>query len=199
MPIRIQDGKLLYHVTAVENLENIFKHGLLSRKDADSKKLLEINIADQEIIKKRKELGILQYVPFHFYEKTPFTGKILKKYSGTTFCIIAIRRKTAKDNNFKICTAHPLSQNPIAEVLDYEEGFHKIDWENAEKRDYDDPISKNACMAECLAVSPVMPKDFHAIFVADKQTEDHVRLIVSKILKERYNFKISTNESFFKV
>ena len=76
MPIRIQDGKLLYHVTAVENLENIFKHGLLSRTDAISKKLLKVNIADHEIIEKRKELGILQYVPFHFYEKTPFTWTI---------------------------------------------------------------------------------------------------------------------------
>ena len=81
MAKKIQDGKLLYHLTAIKNLKSIFKHGLLSREDADSKKLLEINIADQEIIKKRKELGILQYVPFHFYEKTPFTGKILKKYS----------------------------------------------------------------------------------------------------------------------
>ena len=67
MAKRIQDGKLLYHVTAVENLENIFSNGLCSRENALSKGRLKVDIADPEIIEKRKELNILQYVPFHFF------------------------------------------------------------------------------------------------------------------------------------
>ena len=51
----IKDGKLLYHLTAIDNLENIFNNGLLSRKDALDKKLIRSDIADYEIIKKRKE------------------------------------------------------------------------------------------------------------------------------------------------
>ena len=69
MAKRIQDGKLLYHVTAVENLENIFKNNLLSREDALSKNLLKVDIANSEIILKRKELNILNYIPFHFFEQ----------------------------------------------------------------------------------------------------------------------------------
>lgn len=36
MAKRIQDGKLLYHMTAIENLESIFKYGLLSRIDVNN-------------------------------------------------------------------------------------------------------------------------------------------------------------------
>ncbi len=50
MARRIQDGKLLYHITAIENLETIFKYGLLSRTDAANENLLKVDIADSEII-----------------------------------------------------------------------------------------------------------------------------------------------------
>ena len=64
MAKRIQDGKLLYHVTAVENLENIFKNNLLSREDALSKNLLKVDIANSEIILKRTKYFKLYSVSF---------------------------------------------------------------------------------------------------------------------------------------
>ena len=90
-----------------------------------------------------------------------------------------------------------MSQNPIAEVLDYEDGFCKINWENAEKRDYDDSVSKNACMAECLAVSPVKPEDFFTIYIADNNTKDYVEFLATNILGN-YKFYIDVNPSISK-
>lgn len=197
MAKRIQDGKLLYHVTAVENLENIFNNGLCSRENALSKGILKVDIADPEIIEKRKELNILQYVPFHFFEPTAFTGAVFNDNPEKAFCSITILRTLAKQQNFKICTAHPLSQDPIAEVLDYEEGFNAINWEKAEERNYSDPVSKNACMAECLAVSPVKTDDFFTIYVANEDTKSYVEHIASKILGN-YMFHVDINQSFSK-
>lgn len=187
---KVQEGKLLYHITALENMESIFKEGILSRVDVNKKRLLQKDVADSEIIQKRKSLDILKYVPFHFFEKTPFTGTVFNNYTDTTFCTITIHRDFAKRSKFKICTAHPLSKNPKAEVFDYDEGFVAIDWDSLEKRDYNDEKSKNVCMAECLAISPVLPKDFHAVYVPTEKTKQIVEELANKILGT-YRFHIN--------
>lgn len=197
MARRIQDGKLLYHITAIENLETIFKYGLLSRTDAANENLLKVDIADSEIIEKRKELGILNYVPFHFFEPTAFTGTVFNNNPEKSFCSITILRSFAQEKNFKICTAHPLSQNPIPEVLDYKDGFNSINWNKAEERNYNDSVSKNACMAECLAVFPVRPDDFFTIYVPNENTKSYVEHIASEIIGN-YLFYIDVNSSFSK-
>ena len=197
MAKRIQDEKLLYHVTAVENLENIFKYNLLSREDALSKNLLKVDIADSEIINKRKELNILNCIPFHFFEPTAFTGAVFYNNPDKAFCSITILRTLAKEQNFRICTAHPHSTDPIPQIFDYSIGFKSINWDKAEERNYSDSISKNACMAECLAESPVKTEDFFTIYVANKDTKNYVEHIASKILGN-YMFYIDENQSFSK-
>lgn len=197
MAKRIQDGKLLYHITAIENLESIFKYGLLSRLNVNDRNLLKVDIADSEIIEKRKELDILKYVPFHFFEPTAFIGAVFNNNPDKSFCSITILRTLASEKNFKICTAHPLSKNPIPEVLDYKKGFDSINWNKAETRNYDDSVSKNACMAECLAVSPVSSNDFFTIYVANENTKSYVDYIASEIIGN-YQFYIDVNPSFSK-
>lgn len=193
MATKVKEGKLLYHVTALENMESILRNGLLSRTDVESKGMLQKDVADSKIIKKRKSLKILDYVPFHFFEPTAFTGNIFENHSDTTFCTIAIRREFAQRSNFKICTAHPLSKNPQAEVLDYEDGFAAIDWDALEKRDYHNEESKNAGMAECLAISPVLPENFQSIHVPTEEVKQKVEELASKILTD-YHFFIDIDE-----
>jgi hypothetical protein len=193
MAQRIQDGKLFYHVTALENLPSIFENGLMSRADVLASNLLKTDVADEEIIEKRKELGILEYVPFHFFEPTAFTGAVFNAHPDKSFCSITITRAFAQKQGFKICTAHPLSRNPKAQILDYNEGISAIDWDKAEERDYDDEESKNSCMAECLATSPVKPEDFFIIFVPNEKTKTHVeRLAIAKL--GFYTFDIIINQ-----
>lgn len=192
MAKRIQDGQLFYHVTALRNLEGIFKYGLLSRPDAIEQGLLKTDIADTEIIAKRRDLNILQYVPFHFFEPTAFSGAVFKDHPFDVFCSITIRRTFARNHGFKICTAHPLSHNPVAEIMDYEEGMRSINWEKAEERNFHDDISKNACMAECLAVSPVKPSDFSIIFVPDDNAYRYVDNLAKQIIGN-YLFDIIIN------
>lgn len=189
----IQEQELLYHVTALDNLESILRNGLLSRKDVEIKELGSnlVDIADPEIIKKRKELGIFQFVPFHFFEPTAFTGAIFKSHPEESFCCITIKRTKAKEKNFKICTAHPLS--PLAKVLDYDEGMKTIDWNKMNLRDYSDEESKLICMAECLATSPVKPEDFFNIFVPNKEIEVKVKKLVDEIFPINSPFFININ------
>jgi hypothetical protein len=197
MAKRIQEGKLFYHVTAVDNLPSIFEHGLRSRVDVLSSSLLKTDVADKDIIEKRQKLGILEYVPFHFFEPTAFTGAVFDAHPDKSFCSITITRTFAQEQGFKICTAHPLSHNPEAQVLDYNKGINAIDWDKAEERDYDDEESKNSCMAECLAISPVLPKDFFSIFVPDEETKTYVETLAKEKLGT-YCFHININPTISK-
>ena len=192
MPKRIKEGKLLYHITALDNIQSIFENGLHSRSTMPNPEFLKTDVAREDIIGKRRELGILDYVPFHFFVPTPFAGAVFKAHPDKTFCTIAITRNLAQERGFPICTAHPLSLSPKAEVLPYDEGFERIDWEAAERRDYKDETSKNACMAECLATSPVQPEDFCLIFVPDIQIQSVVERLAEETLG-RYSFDIAIN------
>lgn len=51
-------GKLLYHLTKLDNLESIIKYGLLPRKKVIEQKINFGDIANPEIISKRTELGL---------------------------------------------------------------------------------------------------------------------------------------------
>lgn len=59
-----KDSKLLYNLTALENLDTIFQKGLLSRA-ALSDEVFE-DVADAEILNSRQAHGLEQFVPFHF-------------------------------------------------------------------------------------------------------------------------------------
>ena len=81
---------LLYQIYKV-----FLKKELFSRADVDKNHIEKKDIADTEIIARRKELGILEYVPFHFYEKTAFTGSVYDANPDIAFCTITILREYA--------------------------------------------------------------------------------------------------------
>ena len=70
MATLIQNQKLLYHLTALDNIESILRNGLMPRKQAKE----FIDVAEQDIINFRNENGISHYIPFHFFKGTPFAG-----------------------------------------------------------------------------------------------------------------------------
>lgn len=187
-----KNKQLLYHVTALDNLESILQYGILSRFDLEKKsdigketqnkeeKLLKTDVANDEIIQKRRKLGILNSVPFHFFEPTPFTYCIRHEHPGTTFVAIAIKRDiAAKDEKVKVSTRHPLS--PESKILSYAEGIEKVDWD-AMGGDYNNEECKSTSMAECLFPSPVDPNFFYCIFVPDEESKN-----VVESLKESVN------------
>lgn len=136
-------------------MHNILKEGLLPRSMLQDFK----DIADQEIIKERKAYNLEKYVPFHWFAKNPFDGRVQVDRPNDKFVLIAVSRDLARRNNWKIIPQHPLSQNEL-QLLDYQEGFEKINWETMNKRDYSDAECKRICMSECLSPGAVPVNDF---------------------------------------
>lgn len=165
----IRSQKLLYHLTALQNLPSIFAHGLLPR--ADLRRFLDV--ADSEIIAKRRASGLDKYVPFHWFARNPFDGVVQRARSRERFALIAVHRDLARAENWKVVPWHPLAAE-APRVLDYVSGFDAINWSMMNRRDYRDAECKSVCMAECLAPTAVAPKKFYAVFVADEEAANEV-------------------------
>lgn len=170
-----ENGKLLYHLTDIKNLESILAGGLKPRSELES----FTDVADSEILVKRKKLKLEEQVPFHFFGGGPFDGGVQLANKDSQYVLITVRREHAKANKWKIIPSHPLSDEGI-ELMDYEEGFAAIDWAKMNERDYTEQESKNACMAECLSPNAVTSNRFLSIFVKDASVESKVNKLLKK-------------------
>ncbi|MBA9079812.1 DarT ssDNA thymidine ADP-ribosyltransferase family protein [Rufibacter quisquiliarum] len=186
-----KEGKLLYHLTALQNLEGIFASGLQPRGAIST----FYNVADQEILGHRQEFGLDAYVPFHFFAPTPFAGAVQLKDPHTDFAYITIRRDTAKALSFNIIPSHPL--NYKSQPLSYDDGILSIDWDTMALRDYNSNDCKEVCMAECISNKPVNPNDFNCIYVKTEDNKKWVEDLYLKITNQKPRFFVSVLPNIF--
>lgn len=172
-------GKLIYHLTKLSNLDSILEHGLLPRKTMIDNGLSFSDVANQDIVSKRTELGLDIYIPFHFHPYSSFDVAVKNTYSDDNFIYICISRVAAESKKFKILHRHPLNIGEC-EVLDYANGFDAIDWETMHSKGRDDDYAKKVKMAECLTNIIIPVASFQSIYVKDNDT----KLIVEEKLSE---------------
>ena len=178
-----KDGKLLYHLTALKNLESIISQGLQPRKQIKN----FFNVADKEILKDREKYDLSLYTPFHFFSKSPFSGVVQLTYPDEEFVYIAITRDLAKSNKFKVIPSHPLSYQ--SDPLEWEVGIKSIDWDLMAERNYNNARCKEVCMAEAIFYGTVPKECFNSIYVKSENTEKKVNQLLNK-----YNYqKIHVN------
>lgn len=191
MPIK--NKKLLYHFTSLNNIEDILINGLLPRKQAGDFD----DVADPEIIDFREENGLNDYVPFHYFAKNPFDGRVQINHPGKNFIYICVNRIFAKNRNFRIIPMHPIAMGENIFLYDYDEGFEVIEWDVMEKRDYLDEHCKHICMAECLSDRVVYPHEFSCIFVKDDNIKNYIQQVTNKMLG-KIPFMITVNANMFR-
>lgn len=122
-----KEGKLLYHLTELKNLESIIDSGLVPRKILRENTVTFGDVADPEIIRKREVLGLDEYIPFHFHPYSAFDVAVKKTHAGEEMIYICITRSLARYNNFRILPKHPLALEEC-QLYDYDKGFEMIDW-----------------------------------------------------------------------
>lgn len=171
----IQTGKLLYHLTDIKNLDSILADGLKPRSELTG----FTDVADPEILEKRKKLKLEEQVPFHFFGRNPFDGGVQVANPDKDFVLITVTRALARNNNWKVIPRHPLADDDIT-LMDYDDGFAAIDWAKMNERKYTDSESKSVCMAECLSPSTVASNRFFSIYVKDACVESEVFKLLNK-------------------
>jgi hypothetical protein len=172
----IKEQKLIYHLTNLENIPGILENGLLPRArvhDFD-------DVADQEIIEGRREHGLENYVPFHWFARNPFDGRVQADRRNEDFALITVHRSVARRENWKVIPRHPLA-NSAPELLDYVSGVEAIDWNTMNLRDYHDPECKSICMAECLSPDPVPANKFFKIYAPTEAVAESIREMIDDL------------------
>lgn len=185
----IKDQKLLYHLTSLNNIGSILKNGLKPRSSLTNFD----DIADAEIIASRRAFNLDAHVPFHWFSRNPFDGRVQKDRPDEKFVLVTVRRALARSRNWKIIPRHPLANADVA-LHDYQEGFTLIDWERMNKRDYHDADCKNICMAECLSPDVVEVSRFFMIYVP---TEDIFDTVESDVKRLGLSVKVCVNGAMF--
>ncbi len=185
----IKDQRLLYHLTSLNNISSILGNGLQPRAALEAFH----DVADAEILTGRSEHELENYVPFHWFAKNPFDGRVQTDRPDENFVLITVRRTVAKSQNWKVLPRHPLAKQDFR-FYDYREGFELIDWELMDTRDYHDPDCKSVCMAECLSPGAVGVSDFFKIFVPTKQVGS---VVMSEVAKLRLSLEVTVNRNMF--
>lgn len=172
--IRMQ--KLLYHLTDIQNISSIIKLGILPRNQVHGFS----DIADHSIIASRSSLKLETYVPFHFFAKNPFDGRVQRDNPQKSFALLAVPRTLAAQQNWKVIPTHPLSvDHSYTQLLDYDEGINTINWDLMNQRDYRNESCRLTCMAECLSPTAVAPHYISAIYVKDEHSAQHVNQLLN--------------------
>lgn len=193
MATPIENQKLLYHLTALKNIESIFSNGLKPRQSVCN----FTDVAESDIIAFRNIVGISHLIPFHFFKGTPFAGVVQKNHSDKEFIYITLHRNLAKKNKFKIYPTHPKHMNPL-KLYEYEEGLKIIDWTLMNTRDYANYECKEVCMAECVAPFTEIPASaFHSIIVKSEETKKYLEELCKNIFKKKCNFFINVDSHSF--
>ncbi len=187
-----KEGKLIYHLTAIGNLNDIFRNGLRPRNQIGD----FIDIADQEIIDHREKEGLNNLIPFHFFAPSPFHGTVQKAHTDKKFVYITILRDFAKASDFKILIKHPLSLVGCIPIH-YDLGMAQIDWETMAKRDYTDHDCKEICLAECLTDKIILPKNFFSIYVKSEDDKKEVETLKNETIGEDRMFHINVLNTIF--
>jgi len=187
--VSIQHQKLLYHITNIKNMPAILDQGLLPRYQLVN----FVDVADQDILKSRQKLKLENFVPFHFFARNPFDGRVQTDSPESKFILITITRAFAAQNNWKIVPKPPLADSDI-ELLEYEEGINVINWDKMNERDYSNDESKSVCMAECLSPEAVTPKCFHSIYVGTEESQQYVSGLLKQFNLSMY---VDINDKMF--
>ncbi|MGC3981094.1 MAG: DarT ssDNA thymidine ADP-ribosyltransferase family protein [Steroidobacteraceae bacterium] len=185
----IQDQKLLYHLTKLDNIPSILDRGLMPRAQINDFK----DVADPEIITNRRQLGLDAFVPFHWFARNPFDGRVQEDHPDAYFILITVRRALAQRENWLAVSSHPLA-NSTPQLLTYEKGFAEIDWETMNRRDYHDTTCKNVCMAECLSPRVVPASDFFQIYAPNEMVAMSVR---QGVAQRRLQLDVGVNGAMF--
>ena len=197
MANNFRNGKLIYHLTSLENLASILQNGLLSRKILFTAQGNFADIADDRILNKRAGFSLDEYVPFHFSYKSAFDAAVQKDYPDTNFIYICVHRDTAKNQGFEIITRHPINiftKTGQVDILSYDEGINQIEWDIMEQDNYLDQDVKEVRMAECLIKDCVPVEWFQSILVKDEATQTLVNNLLTHV-KLPYGKKIFCNIS----
>jgi hypothetical protein len=188
--------KLVYHLTALDNLHSIRAHGLLSRREIRTRGIRFENVADAGILEEREAHGLDEMVPFHFMPRNPFDYRVVRDHPERQFILLSVRRTYALEQDWSVIPRHPLTAAEPPRILAWPQGMDEIDWSQMDRDDRDweiDHHCKMTCMAEALSPRTVALGALFAIYVATEAT----RAVVAELVAGVPGLHVDLNAGMF--
>ncbi|MGE7993329.1 DarT ssDNA thymidine ADP-ribosyltransferase family protein [Pseudomonas sp. NPDC089554] len=167
----IREKSFIYHLTSFHNIASILQSGLQPRSALQGAEFRDV--ADANIIEGRRGNALEDFVPFHWFARNPFDGRVQLDRPDEHFLLIAVYRRHAQAQDWRVIPRHPLADGQF-ELLGYDAGFAAIDWNLMEQRDYTNAACRHVCMAECLSPIAVPPSDFAKIYTPSDEIKRDV-------------------------
>nr|WP_324259026.1 DarT ssDNA thymidine ADP-ribosyltransferase family protein [Cellvibrio fontiphilus] len=183
IPSGYQD-RFAYHFTALHNLKDILKYGLLSTNLKDQKGLPHLNIANSDIQLRRSEMPVTcgpkgfvhDYVPFYFTKRSPMLKSVLKSKNIDQNHIIyfAISISQLLEAN-TVFTSSSANRNAPPDFYSDPKDLDKLDWNTIDspKWSYPDEL-RYAKQAEMLVHGSVPLSSISHIIVWDEHVKEFV-------------------------
>lgn len=193
----------LFHMTDIENIHNILKHGILSHDMSIGKR--PKRRSDRGIVdyRKTKRLSsgktLTHYANFYFNVTNPMLYRILKEdyINKENIIIIEIIKDINQDGIFVSdgnCAKTNTDIKPVSDAKEIFQSIHtmmnKSSWNNDEEL-------KRQFMAECLIPEKVESKMIYTIHVQNETIKNKIKKILEDNFPKLIHVKIKVNPKMF--
>lgn len=198
MPIDIQN-KMVFRITAVQNLEYILQNGLNCKKKAKTNDNY-VNIGSSEIINRRDTMIVKcftstvvnDFVPFYFAVRTPMlyniiTGHGIPAKPQEEIIYLCFKLIDLATDDFQWCFTDGNAADKITQFFTDLDDLEKLDWHSIKTNDFrtnnadGDEDRKRKKHSEFLVKDHVPIEYLKAIVVKNQKIEGHVQDILNQL------------------
>jgi hypothetical protein len=166
-----------WHLTDINNMPSILRHGLLSRDNLADNDIAFIDKSDQICTERRAKIGLGMFVPWHFMPWNPSDiGRLVKATRlDEVLCYILINYKTAVSYNAQIVLEGP-SEKLYLDLIDLNDKVvPAIDYRRRHT-DFRYRKDRFEALGECLILDRVKPEDFYMILVPGEEDKEILKM-----------------------
>jgi hypothetical protein len=193
----------LYHLTAIENIQSIFQHGLLSHNGVKRKRLAPVSYSHENIQERRgRDISVgnrpaNDYVPLFFSEKAPTLEAMEMKQNsrGKAIVYICIKGEIIGEEGVYFSDRNVAIVSTPVNKYNHCKDLNKLDWKTirAPYENYD-AYAIQVKNAEVLVPSRVDPSWFQKLVVPDGQAASYLKALIRKL---NFSIPVEVNESFY--
>lgn len=196
------NGRLeFYYITHIDNLPSILSKGLLSHKKVNELRINYKSIANEEVLEKRKEKGLEDYVNLYINPRNAMMYRVKDETPQNSLAILAISGEIIKYyEDLKISIGNAASDYSVIldrneiENLDIYKFFNEVrkikDWTSETQIDIseffkDDRPNKFLSLkvflqSEILIKGAIDRRFFKAVYVPNEETKEKVKAFMPK-------------------
>lgn len=184
--------KCLYYITHINNLPSIIARGILSHARIEEEGLPYQRIYDADIVSRRRDFStpdgksLWQFANLYFQPRNPMLYRVINDAGKRSIAVVSVKNNVLNSFGAYVTTGN--AANYATEILPVNQGLKAIeamreivfgDWWKAEDG------SKRKIMAECLVPDLIERNLIDSIYVADTETADKVRDMLSGTMQHR--------------